>query len=308
MSNVLSSNTMGSILSLQKLSKVYADGTNAVIDLDMDVPYGDIRAFLGPNGAGKSTTIGMLCGLCLPSAGTVRFGGEIVSYRSLSYRRSIGVAAQHINLELDLNVSQNLHIHGLLFGMSRADIKRRSEELIELAGLSEKRFSRVRSLSGGMKRKLQIIRALLHDPSLLILDEPTVGLDPASRNAIWDLLLSMNRQGKTIFFSTHYMEEAQRYSRTVTILNRGRKIAEDNSASLIKGLGPWAVELQSENGRSCSFYASSEEAKAQLAHSGTDANSSFSSLLMRPTCLEDVFVNLTKDSTVLSDISGRPLK
>ena len=274
------------ILNLKRLNKIYPGGEHAVVNLDFDLEKGSMCALLGPNGAGKSTTIGMICGLVVPTEGSVCFNGNKVTRSSLEYRSRIGVVSQHTNLELDLSAYQNLKIHALLYNMPNKLSEKRIEDLLKLAGLYERKDNRVRSYSGGMKRKLQIIRSLLHDPQLLILDEPTVGLDPASREAIWDLILFLNKEGKTILFSTHYMEEAQRYARRVAIIHQGEIIRDGSSRSLIDKLGSWCRILYSEKGRKTEFFPSREE--ASFTHEGDS-----SQLIIRRTSLEDLFISIT---------------
>ncbi len=274
------------LLVLDRLDKTYPGGNHAVRDLSFELAEGSICALLGPNGAGKSTTIGMICGLCRPCGGRIRFRGEEAVPDSTAYRSKLGVVSQHLNLELDLSAYQNLKIHALLFGMERREREERIETLLENTDLISRKNDPVRSFSGGMKRKLQIIRALLHRPDLIILDEPTTGLDPAAREGIWDLIEKMNRGGKTILFSTHYMEEAQRYSERVAIMHRGGIIRDDTPPSLIRELGPWC-RIDHSNGRRKSAFFPDRKAASEGGASGS------SGLLIRETTLEDVFIALT---------------
>jgi ABC-2 type transport system ATP-binding protein len=225
------------ILDMQGMNKIYPGGIHAVTDLDYAVAPGSISALLGPNGAGKSTTMGMICGLCIPTSGTIFFNGEDVSPASFEYRKRIGVVSQHFNLDLDLTVYQNLKIHALLYTMKKAVYEPRIQELVAFSGLESRETSVVRTLSGGLKRRLQIVRAVLHDPDLVVLDEPTTGLDPVGREAVWGLIKTLNRNGKTVLFSTHYMEEAHRHAGRVSIMHRGRIMADGAADELMKNLG-----------------------------------------------------------------------
>jgi ABC-2 type transport system ATP-binding protein len=274
------------LLELRRLNKVYPDGTHAVIDLDYSLAAGTITALLGPNGAGKSTTIGMICGLCIPTGGEILFDGDPVDGRSNRFRSLIGVVSQHANLELDLSGRQNLKIHGLLYGLCGREMNDLIDRLLEAAGLTDAQHRSVRSYSGGMKRKLQIIRALMHDPSLLILDEPTVGLDPAAREMIWDMITSLNQNGKTILFSTHYMEEAGRYARLVSIMHRGVFIRQGVPDELISTLGEWCRVSYGGEGKDIHFFETRDEAVACAKEPGRE-------LVIRKTTLEDVFIELT---------------
>ncbi len=274
------------ILRLTGLEKRYPNGVFAVRGLDYSLEEGGIYAFLGPNGAGKSTTIGMICGLCIPTAGKMEFRGEDISKCPSFYRSSIGVVSQHGNMELDLSVFQNLKIHAMLYNLPKQYYLKKIDELLQVSGLEDKRDEKIRALSGGMRRKVQIIRALLHDPYLLILDEPTVGLDPASRQAIWDILIALRRTGKTILFSTHYMEEAHIYADSISIIHQGRIIKKGTSETLIKDLGIWCrIEFIGEEKR-IDFFSSHEEA---LSANDTSVDE----LIIRKTTLEDVFIDLT---------------
>ena len=274
------------ILELKELDKKYPSGVHAVKKINFTFERGEIHALLGPNGAGKSTTLGMICTLVKPSSGDIYFNGIKVLPGSTDYHSRIGVVSQHANLEMDLNAYQNLKVHAFLYNMKKKEREERIAFLLKLAGLSESKERKVRYYSGGMKRKLQIIRALLHKPELLILDEPTVGLDPAGREKIWDMILMLNREGMSILFSTHYMEEAQQYAEKVSIIHHGEIIRSGNVDSLIDSFGRWCrVELRPE-GRKTLFFDSREDAIEK-------PDSKDSQLIIRETTLEDIFISLT---------------
>ena len=274
------------ILTLDCLDKTYPGGIHAVKKLSFKLNDGSICALLGPNGAGKSTVIGMICGLCKPSGGSLYFRGAKVAPDSSEYRSKIGVVSQHLNLELDLSAWQNLKIHALLYGMGKREREERIESLLTDTGLIQRGNDPVRSFSGGMKRKLQIIRALLHNPELIILDEPTVGLDPATREGIWDIIYALNQDGKTILFSTHYMEEAERNSQRVAIIHQGRIIRDNTSSALIKELGAWCLIDYIDGIKQISFFPDRKTAVINGAERS-------SRLVIRETTLEDLFIYIT---------------
>jgi ABC-2 type transport system ATP-binding protein len=294
------------LLELKGLNKIFPGGLHAVVDLNFKLNEGEICAFLGPNGAGKSTSISMICGLSIPSRGEVFFESQKVNHKSMAYRRAIGVVSQHSNLEIDLSVKENLLIHGLLYDLSRAEIRQRIDQFLDLVQLKTKMNTPVRKLSGGMRRKVQLARVLLHDPKLLILDEPTVGLDPASRKAIWDILVRLNQHGKTLFFSTHYMDEAYCYAGRVAILHQGRIIADGTPNHLVETLGKWNLVHNGSSTRAqgTAFYHSRQaaaEAVVALEKAGQTGE-----VRIRRTSLEDVFISLTGEN--LSDYPALPVK
>lgn len=204
----------------------------AVDDLSLSIERGSIFGFLGPNGAGKSTTINMAIGLVKPDSGTVDFDGN-GSPMNAEVRSGLGVAPQSIALYDDLTAMENLVLFARLYGMSRADARRRAVHVLELTGLADRRGDRAGGYSGGMKRRLNLAAALLHDPKLLLLDEPTAGVDPQSRNSILDLVRTLRDQGRTIVYTTHYMEEAARLCDRVAIIDHGKLLALDSVDGLI---------------------------------------------------------------------------
>ncbi|WP_405851812.1 ATP-binding cassette domain-containing protein [Streptomyces sp. NBC_00090] len=221
--------------------------THAVRGLDLDVPQGETFAFLGPNGAGKSTTIALLCALARPTAGHATVAGADVLARPHQVRRHVGMLFQHSTLDADLTAEQNLHIHARLYGMRRHDARRRAAEVLETAGLTDRRRSPVRTLSGGMRRRLEIARALLHSPRVLFLDEPTTGLDPHARVQVWEHLRALrDRHGSTLFVTTHYLEEAENCDR-IGIIDRGRLVAQGTPLALKTAIGDDRVVLRTSD-------------------------------------------------------------
>lgn len=230
------------------LTKSYPgpDGTttHAVRELDLDVEEGETFAFLGPNGAGKSTTIAMLCALAGPTAGHATVAGADVRTQPHQVRRQVGMLFQHSALDPDLTAEQNLHIHARLYGLRRDVARRRAADVLATAGLTDRRRSPVRTLSGGMRRRLEIARQLLHAPAVLFLDEPTTGLDPHARAQIWEHLLTLReRHGSTLFVTTHYLEEAENCDR-IAIIDRGRLVAQGTPLALKAAIGDDRVVLR----------------------------------------------------------------
>jgi len=218
------------MIKIEHVSKQY-DDLVAVSDLTLEIHKGEIFGLLGPNGAGKSTIISMICGQQLPTSGDLHVGGYQPT--SKNSKRLIGVAPQSLALYEQLTALANLEFFGSLYGMGRSELKKRSTEVLEFVGLSERAQDRVSKYSGGMKRRLNLAITLMHDPDVLLLDEPTVGVDPQSRNSLFDNILALKDQGKTILYTTHYMEEAERLCERVGILDHGRLLALDTVDTLI---------------------------------------------------------------------------
>ncbi|MFD5066860.1 ATP-binding cassette domain-containing protein [Streptomyces sp. NPDC058369] len=238
----------GCAISTRCLAKSYpgprSTTTHAVSGLDLDVARGETFAFLGPNGAGKSTTIAMLCALARPTAGHATVAGADVRTQPHQVRQRVGMLFQQSALDPDLTPEQNLHIHARLYGLRRGHARQRTAEVLEVAGLTDRRCSPVRTLSGGMRRRLEIARQLLHAPSVLFLDEPTTGLDPHARAQIWDHLYALReRHGSTLFITTHQLEEAVNCDR-VAIIDRGRLVAQGTPDALKAAIGDDRVVLR----------------------------------------------------------------
>jgi ABC-2 type transport system ATP-binding protein len=227
---------MPSILEVQNLSKKYGDFA-AVKGITFDIREGEIFSLLGPNGAGKTTTISMLSTLYIPSGGDATIGGHSVTKSSMAVRNIIGVVPQDLALYEDLTARENLSFWGQMYGLGGKALKDRTEEVLAQIGLTEKGNDRVRTYSGGMKRRVNIGVGLLHKPRLLFMDEPTVGIDPQSRRAILDTVKSLNRAGMTVLYTTHYMEEAAELSDRVGIIDHGELIALGTQKELTQQVG-----------------------------------------------------------------------
>jgi len=233
---------MGEVLRVSGLKKGYGDRL-AVADVSFSVGAGEILGLLGPNGAGKSTTIGMICGITPCDAGSISVCGVSLATDADGFKRRIGLVPQDIALFEDLPAQANLEIFGALYDLPRALLKRRAAEVLQLVGLADRAGDRPDTFSGGMKRRLNMACALMHDPDVLLLDEPTAGVDPQSRNAIFDNLEALKRAGKSLVYTTHYMEEVERLADRIVIIDHGRVVAAGGLAELLRRL-PAAQTLQ----------------------------------------------------------------
>jgi ABC-2 type transport system ATP-binding protein len=273
------------MIAIEDLRKTYG-GTQALDGVSLEVRAGELFAYLGPNGAGKSTTIRILTGLTRLSGGRARLGGVDIAADPIAAKRQCGVVMQHVNLDGDLNVSENMDIHGRLFGMSAADRAGRTAELLDYVELSDRRESLVNTLSGGMKRRLMIARALMHRPRILFLDEPTVGLDAEIRRRIWGLIKQIQAEGTTVFLTTHYIEEAEFLADRVAFLDLGKIRALDTPRNLIARVGQWAFDRLGPGGMTTEYFADRDAAQAAIG-GAEDA------LTLRRANLEDAFLTLT---------------
>ncbi len=222
---------MASMLEISGLRKSYHNLV-AVDGVSFRAGQGETVGLLGPNGAGKTTTVSIIAGLIRPDAGEVRIAGRAISSDTDPAKQSIGLVPQDLGLYDQLSARENLRLFGALYKMSGAPLRHAMDEALDLVGLSERAKDRVKEFSGGMKRRLNLAAALLHDPQLLLLDEPTVGVDPQSRNAIFDNLESLKKRGKTLLYTTHYMEEAERLCDRLVIIDHGKIIADDTLQGL----------------------------------------------------------------------------
>lgn len=234
---------MGSIVSANDLVVVYSDGTKAVDGVSFDIDEGGFFGFLGPNGAGKSTTIKVLTTLLRKTSGQVSVAGFDLDRSPAEIRKAIGVVSQETVVDVDLTGKENLRLQGRLQQMHSGTLEKRVEELIrmvELEGVADKEAGRY---SGGMKKRLDLASALVHMPKLLFLDEPTTGLDPQSRTAIWEQLEKLNKEGITIFLTTQYLEEADRLCRHISIIDNGKIIAHGSPSELKAAMGGDTITL-----------------------------------------------------------------
>lgn len=219
-------------LNVEHLTKSFGERV-AVHDLTFSIASGETFGLLGPNGAGKTTAISLICGLMQADSGTINLAGEPITVHSVAERRHIGYVPQEIAIYPDLTARENLSFFGKLNGLGRSELKERVAEVLEVLGLSTRADERTERFSGGMQRRLNIGLGLLHQPSLLVLDEPTVGVDPQSRNAIIDAVERLSGQGMALLYTTHYMEEAERLCRRVAIMDEGNLIALGTRRELV---------------------------------------------------------------------------
>jgi lipooligosaccharide transport system ATP-binding protein len=292
------------------LTKTFGDFT-AVDAIDFDIKRGEAFGFLGPNGAGKTSTMKMITTVSPITSGDMTVFGLDPTTQGRSIRQRIGVVPQEDNLDLELTVFENLYIYGRFHDMKRAQITPRITELLEFAQLADRRDSRVEPLSGGMKRRLTIARALINDPDLVILDEPTTGLDPQARHLLWDRLYRLKQQGATLIITTHYMDEAEQLCDRLVIMDNGRIVAEGSPRELILRYAPReVVELRFGDGhkdeavlRIGEIAARTEVLADRVLLYTDDADATQAGLhelgihteqvLVRRSTLEDVFLRLT---------------
>ncbi|MDR2450424.1 MAG: ATP-binding cassette domain-containing protein [Candidatus Accumulibacter sp.] len=273
------------MIQLENLVKRY--GQNKALDgLSLSVAAGESFAFLGPNGAGKTTVIRILNGMTAMTSGRALIGGHDLAKEPLAVKKLCGLAAQNLNLDGELSVRENLEIHGLLFGMNGTDRQERSQELLKYVDMSERADSLVKTLSGGLKRRLMIARALLHRPRLLFLDEPTVGLDPAIRRRLWGLIRKIRQDGVTVFLTTHYIEEAEFLADRVAFIHRGRLVNQGTPPELMAALGAWAVDRFNDAGIETRYFQTREEARNHLSENEFEGT-------LRRVNLEDAFLAQT---------------
>jgi ABC-2 type transport system ATP-binding protein len=273
------------MIRIENLQKSYGK-TQALKGIDLTVSKGELFAYLGPNGAGKTTTIRILTGLTKLTQGTAVLNGRDIRIKPLAAKRQCGLVPQHINLDSELSVYENLDIHGRLFGMSGPQRKTRINELVGYVDLSNRTKSLVKQLSGGLKRRVMIARALLHQPDILFMDEPTVGLDADIRRRIWSLIKKIQQTGTTIFLTTHYIEEAEFLSDRVAFLESGRIAMVGAPRTLMDAIGRWAVDRVTADGMQTTYFPSRKAARDSAAA----RNNGFT---LRRVNLEDAFLSWT---------------
>ena len=300
------------LIEAHDLTKRYGDFV-AVDGIDFSVERGETFGFLGPNGAGKSSTMRMIGAVSPASGGTLRVLGRDPERDGPEIRSRLGVVPQDDNLDLELDVGENLHVYGRFFGLPRDEIRRRTDELLEFVHLADRRESRVDSLSGGMKRRLTIARALINEPELMLLDEPTTGLDPQARHALWDRLYRLKQRGVTLVLTTHYMDEAEQLCDRLVVMDRAKIVAEGSPRELIERyVEREVVELRfgdRNGGPSFDGLADHVEVLQDRVVIGTDDGDAVvdevharglapETVLVRRSTLEDVFLRLTGRSLI----------
>jgi len=297
-------------LTAKGLWKTYGD-FEAVKGVDFEVYRGECFGFLGPNGAGKTTTMKMIYGAAVPTTGELKVAGLDARRAERDVKRRIGVVPQENNLDEDLKVEENLLVYGRYFDLPRKVVRQRAAELLEFVQLSERADARVEQLSGGMKRRLLIARALVNDPDLVVLDEPTTGLDPQARHLVWNKLRQLASEGKTLILTTHYMDEAAQLCDRLCIMESGRIISEGTPRDLIeKHVSPEVLEFRASPdilgqlatvvedvadaveriGEVLLVYTSDSDS---VAHKAKESGILVENTLYRQATLEDVFLKLT---------------
>ena len=295
------------VFSIKDLHKSYG-GQEVVAGLDLAVARGTCFGLLGPNGAGKTTTLKLCLGLIAPDSGDINILGHAIPQHAREARQRIGVVPQMDNLDPDFTVAENLLVYGRYFGLSDAAARARIPALLDFANLTPKSDARIQTWSGGMKRRLTLARALVNDPDLIILDEPTTGLDPQARHMIWERLRQLMAQGKTLILTTHFMEEAERLCSRLAVIDHGKKIAEGSPRDLIQThIEPEVVEVYGDgvetwaDARAVSLSERVEKSGETVFCYTHDATALVNDLahhatlrcLRRPANLEDVFIKLT---------------
>ncbi|MGQ9499447.1 MAG: ABC transporter ATP-binding protein [Dissulfurimicrobium sp.] len=270
---------------IRNLIKDYK-GVMVLKGVSLEVNEGEVFAYLGPNGSGKTTTIKILTGITRATSGQASLNGFDILKEPIKAKFQCGYIPQAINLDAELTVYENLDIHGRLFSMGRVKRRKKIDELLDYTGIRERRDSLIKELSDGLKRRVMVARALMHEPKILFLDEPTVGLDPAIKRKIWALIKRISKDGTTVFLTTHYIEEAEFLADRVAFLNEGSLVTIDTPMNLISGLGVWAIDEINEGQIHTSYFKTQEDARSYMAgYRGV--------LNMRRVNLEDAFIAFT---------------
>ena len=286
------------------------DGIKAVDDISLEIEYGEIFALLGPNEAGKTTTISILATLLKPTSGKARVNGYDVVKQAAKVRHSIGIVFQDPSLDDRLTARENLEIHGRLYHMKRDERKKRIKEVLKMVELEDRANSLVKTFSGGMRRRLEIARGLMHKPRILFLDEPTLGLDPQTRRHIWDYIEKLRREGVTVLLTTHYMEEADHLADRIAIIDKGKVVALGSPSELKDSIGGdiikikcndenKMIELLSSNGFDAMMVDEEVIIKARKAEKEIPKifmlakEIEIKSIMYKEPSLEDVFIHYT---------------
>ncbi|HJP65929.1 MAG TPA: ATP-binding cassette domain-containing protein [Actinomycetota bacterium] len=324
---------MSDVIDVESLVKVYPDGTRAVDGVTFRVEAGEMFGFLGPNGAGKTTAIRILVTLLPKTSGRAVVGGHEVDRDAERVRQMIGYAGQFIGVDIDLTGRENLVLQGRLHGLGRREADRRADELLGVVALTDAAGKRAGAYSGGMRRRLDLAQALVHRPPLVFLDEPTTGLDPQTRNALWEQLREMNAAGTTIFLTTQYMEEADRLCRRLAIIDHGRLVVEGSPEELKASVGGDVVTLSLADDADGALVERARSAVASFPGAGDvktfdhsvavplpDATANLSALIRRvdeqgipisklsvsTPSLDEVFLKYTGERMRVEDTAARP--
>ncbi|MBO0350487.1 ABC transporter ATP-binding protein [Phormidium pseudopriestleyi FRX01] len=278
---------MSAAVTVENVHKVY-NKVPVVNDLSFTIEPGEMFGLLGPNGAGKSTTIRMLTTLTKPTSGSIKIAGYDVQYQPIQVKQCIGVVLQQVSVDNDLTVWENMEFHGRLHHIPNRERQERIKQWLNYVELGDRQDSLVKTLSGGMKRRLQIARALLHQPDILFLDEPTVGLDPQTRRRLWEIIKDLNRQGMTMLLTTHYMDEVEYLCDRIGIMDGGKLIELGTLNQFREKHGEGLVMKQIGDRWEYKFFSDIAEANTYLEQQPDKTG-----LMVRPSNLEDIFVELT---------------
>ncbi len=278
---------MSAAVTVENVQKVY-NKVPVVNDLSFSIEPGEMFGLLGPNGAGKSTTIRMLTTLTKPTSGSIKIAGYDVQRQPIQVKQCIGVVLQQVSVDNDLTVWENMEFHGRLHHIPNRERQERIKQWVNYVELGDRQDSLVKTLSGGMKRRLQIARALLHQPDILFLDEPTVGLDPQTRRRLWEIIKDLNRQGMTMLLTTHYMDEVEYLCDRIGIMDGGKLIELGTLQQFREKHGEGLVMKQIGDRWEYKFFSDIAEANAYLEQQPDKTG-----LMVRPSNLEDIFVELT---------------
>jgi len=300
---------MNSIIEIDNLKKIYSNGKHALNGINVNIEKGKFFGLLGPNGAGKTTTIGILTGLVNLTSGKIKVNGLDIIKDYKKTRKMIGLSPQEINLDVFFTIRELLIFQGGYYGLSISESKKRVDKILFDLGLEEKAYSKARELSGGMKRRVQIAKALIHDPEIIILDEPTAGVDIELRHLLWDSLREMNeKHDKTLLLTTHYIEEAENLCDEVAIIDDGKIIAQGSPKDLIANDGESLINITVDRWDSSLLpdfnstfqdniitikSKNSDKDTPYIINKITDAKISINKLDIRKANLEDVFIKLT---------------
>ena len=289
------------IIECKGMTKRFGDFT-AVDNIDVAVKKGEIFGFLGPNGAGKTTTIRVMTTLTPPTEGSILIEGHEIKGLDDPLKEKIGIVQQHISLDRDVSVRENIWYHAILHRIPKDVAKERMDKLVRIMGLEPYLDHMAVNLSGGWKRRTAIVCALIHNPSILVLDEPTAGLDTQSRHMLWQLIRELNASGTTIFLTTHYMDEAEELCDRIAVLDHGRIISQGTSEELCNDLGRWAVEYVVDGIKQYRYFHDWNDAV-----SFRDNITNSTQVTTRPTNLEDVFLELTgrENTNAIEEVTYR---
>ncbi|AFY82675.1 ABC transporter ATP-binding protein [Oscillatoria acuminata] len=278
---------MSAAVTVENVQKLY-NKVPVVNDLSFTIEPGEMFGLLGPNGAGKSTTIRMLTTLTKPTSGSIKIAGYDVQRQPIQVKQSIGVVLQQVSVDNDLTVWENMEFHGRLHHIPNRERQERIKQWLNYVELGDRQDSLVKTLSGGMKRRLQIARALLHQPDILFLDEPTVGLDPQTRRRLWEIIKDLNRQGMTMLLTTHYMDEVEYLCDRIGIMDGGKLIELGTLSQFREKHGEGLVMKQIGDRWEYKFFSDIAAANTYLEQQPDKTG-----LMVRPSNLEDIFVELT---------------